>query len=52
MWSRKRSGPDDDDVNQGADSADDLDDDMDMMCLVYPDGRTRNVSAHQDSSDD
>ena len=51
MWSHKRSGPDDVDTNQGADSVDDLDD-MDMMCLVYPDGRTRNVSAQQDSSDD
>lgn len=27
-------------------------DDMDMICLVYPDGSTKNVSARQSQSKD
>ena len=35
------------------DQLDDMDgDDMDMMCLVYPDGSTKNVSTQQSQSKD
>ena len=41
------------DADWMADLPDDVDgDDGDMMCLVYPDGRTKTVSAQPDWDDD
>ncbi|MGB3766355.1 MAG: hypothetical protein WA947_07340 [Phormidesmis sp.] len=49
MRTRKSSQSADADIDQ----PNDLDgDDIDMMCLVYPDGSTKNVSTQQGQSTD
>ena len=51
MRSRKNAQSADADMDQMMNLPDDLDD-TDMMCLVYPDGRTKTVSTQQSQSKD
>lgn len=53
MRARKSSQSNKTDASHTSDLAGDCDsDDTDMMCLVYPDGRTKTISTQQDQSED
>lgn len=50
---RSRKSSQSTNTDQIMDLPDDMNlDDMDMMCLVYPDGRTKTISTQQHSSKD